>query len=75
MNGSLFAMLLYLVLYLQYALGYSALQTGLRLLLISGPILVTATVAGRLSEHVPVRWLIGPRPGLSRGRAVPHDRS
>jgi Major Facilitator Superfamily len=53
-------MLLYLVLYLQYALGYSALQTGLRLLLISGPTLVTATVAGRLSEHVPVRWLIGP---------------
>ena len=60
MNGSLFAMLLYLVLYLQYALGYSALQTGLRLLLISGPTLVTATVAGRLSERVPVRWLIGP---------------
>ena len=60
MNGSLFSMLLYLVLYLQYALGYSALQTGLRLLLISGPTLITATVAGRLSERVPVRWLIGP---------------
>ena len=60
MNGSLFSMLLYLVLYLQYALGYSALQTGLRLLLISGPTLVTATVAGRMSERVPVRWLIGP---------------
>jgi EmrB/QacA subfamily drug resistance transporter len=60
MNGSLFAMLLYLVLYLQYALGYSALQTGLRLLLISGPTLITATVAGRLSERMPVRWLIGP---------------
>jgi EmrB/QacA subfamily drug resistance transporter len=60
MNGSLFAMLLYLVLYLQYALGYSALQTGLRLLLISGPVLITASVAGRLSERVPVRWLIGP---------------
>jgi hypothetical protein len=53
-------MLLYLVLYLQNALGYSALQTGLRLLLISGPTLVTATVAGRLSERIPVRWLIGP---------------
>jgi Major Facilitator Superfamily len=60
MNGSLFSMLLYLVLYLQDALGYSALQTGLRLLLISGPTLVTATIAGRLSERVPVRWLIGP---------------
>ncbi|HWU40186.1 MAG TPA: MFS transporter, partial [Candidatus Acidoferrum sp.] len=60
MNGSLFAMLLYLVLYLQYVLGYSSLQSGLRLLLISGPTLITATVAGRLSERVPVRWLIGP---------------
>jgi hypothetical protein len=60
MNGSLFAMLLYLVLYLQNVLGYSALQAGLRLLLISGPTLITATVAGRLSERVPVRWLIGP---------------
>jgi EmrB/QacA subfamily drug resistance transporter len=60
MNGSLFSMLLYLVLYLQDSLGYSALQTGLRLLLISGPTLVTATIAGRLSERVPARWLIGP---------------
>jgi hypothetical protein len=60
MNGSLFSMLLYLVLYLQYVLGYSALQTGLRLLLISGPTLITATAAGRLSERMPVRWLIGP---------------
>lgn len=60
MNGSLFAMLLYLVLYFQDDLGYSALQTGLRLLLITGATLVAATAAGRLSSRVPVRWLIGP---------------
>ncbi|HEY5246205.1 MAG TPA: MFS transporter [Acidimicrobiales bacterium] len=60
MNGSLFAMLVYLVLYLQDNLGYSALQTGLRLLLISGASLVFATISGRLSSQVPVRWLIGP---------------
>jgi EmrB/QacA subfamily drug resistance transporter len=60
MNGSLYAILLYLVLYLQDDLGYSALQTGLRLLIMSGVTLVTATVAGRLSTHMPVRWLIGP---------------
>jgi EmrB/QacA subfamily drug resistance transporter len=60
MNGSLFAMLLYLVLYLQDDLGYSALQTGVRLLLVSGSTLVVATIAGRLSSQVPVRWLIGP---------------
>jgi EmrB/QacA subfamily drug resistance transporter len=60
MNGSLFAMLLYLVLYLQDDLGYSALATGVRLLLISGGTLVSAIIAGRLSSHMPVRWLIGP---------------
>jgi len=60
MNGSLYAMLLYLVLYLQDDLGYSALQTGLRLLIMSGVTLVTATIAGRLSTHMPVRWLVGP---------------
>ncbi len=60
MNGSLYAILLYLVLYLQDDLGYSALGTGLRLLVMSGVTLVTATIAGRLSTHMPVRWLIGP---------------
>jgi EmrB/QacA subfamily drug resistance transporter len=60
MNGSLFAIFLYLVLYLQDLLGYSALATGLRFLVISGAMLIAATVSGRLSEYVPVRWLIGP---------------
>jgi EmrB/QacA subfamily drug resistance transporter len=60
MNGSLYAMLLYLVIYLQDVLGYSALGAGLRVAIISGATLVTAAVAGRLSEHMPVRWLIGP---------------
>ena len=60
MNGSLFAMFLYLVLYLQEVLGYSALATGVRLAVITGATLFTAIPAGRLSAHVPVRWLIGP---------------
>jgi EmrB/QacA subfamily drug resistance transporter len=60
MNGSLFGMLLYLVLYLQNVLGYSALATGVRLLVTSGAQLLAAALAGRLSERVPVRWLIGP---------------
>jgi EmrB/QacA subfamily drug resistance transporter len=60
MNGSLYAILLYLVLYLQDILGYSAQGAGLRLAIITLAQLVTATIAGRLSEHVPVRWLIGP---------------
>jgi EmrB/QacA subfamily drug resistance transporter len=60
MNGSLFAMLLYFTLYLQEVLDYSALQTGLRLAIITGATLFTAIPAGRLSSRIPVRWLIGP---------------
>jgi predicted MFS family arabinose efflux permease len=60
LSASLFSLLLYLVLYLQDVLGFSALQTGLRLLVISGGILATSTIAGRLTSHVPVRFLIGP---------------
>jgi EmrB/QacA subfamily drug resistance transporter len=59
-SASIFALLLYLVLYLQDILGYSALATGLRLLVLSGGILATSTLAGRLTSHVPVRLLIGP---------------
>jgi len=60
LSASIFAMLLYLVLYLQDILGYSALGTGVRLTIISGGILVTATLSGRLSSKMPVRFLIGP---------------
>src|SRR5206468_1203556 len=60
LSASIFSMLLYLVLYLQDLLGFSALQTGVRLLTVSGGILVVSTIAGRLSSRVPVRLLIGP---------------
>jgi EmrB/QacA subfamily drug resistance transporter len=60
MNGSLYAMFLYLILYLQDVQGYSALQSGLRLVVITGATLFTALPAGRLSARVPVRLLVGP---------------
>jgi EmrB/QacA subfamily drug resistance transporter len=60
LSASIFAMILYLVLYLQDILGYSPLATGVRVMFLSGGILVAATVAGRLSSRVPVRLLIGP---------------
>jgi hypothetical protein len=60
LSASIFSMLLYLVLYLQDILGYSPLATGVRLMVISGGVLVTSTVAGRLTSRVPVRLLIGP---------------
>ncbi len=59
-SASIFSMLTYVVLYLQNILGYSALQTGVRFLPLSGAIFVVAGIAGRLSSVVPVRWLIAP---------------
>ncbi len=60
MNGSLYAVLLYFVIYLQDVLGYSALAAGLRLAIISVAQLATSVLAGRFSQRVPARWLIGP---------------
>ena len=60
LSAGLFAMFLYLTLYLQDVLGYSALQTGLRFLVLSGGILLTSTLAGRLTAFVPIRFLIAP---------------
>ncbi len=60
LSASIFAMLLYLVLYIQDILGYSPLATGVRLMFISVGILATSTVAGRLTSRVPIRLLIGP---------------
>ena len=36
------------------------IDAGLRLAIISGAQFVTAAIAGRVSERVPARWLIGP---------------
>lgn len=60
LSASIFALILYLVLYVQDVLGFDALNTGLRLLVLSAGILVTSTIAGRLSSRVPARLLIGP---------------
>ncbi len=60
MNGSLYAMFLYIVLYFQNDQHFSALGCGWRLAIITAGALVTAIPAGRLSAHIPVRFLIGP---------------
>ncbi len=59
-SASLFSLLTYIVIYLQNILGYSAIQTGVRVLPLTGAIFFTAGIAGRLTEHLPTRWLIGP---------------
>jgi predicted MFS family arabinose efflux permease len=60
MNGGLFAMFLYLTLYLQEALHYSALDTGLRIALITLVMMCVAIPSGRFSQRIPARWMMGP---------------
>ncbi|HEV8065750.1 MAG TPA: DHA2 family efflux MFS transporter permease subunit, partial [Acidimicrobiales bacterium] len=60
MNAGLFALFTYLVIYMQNILGLSAVATGVRFLLLTGAMFATAALAGRLTNSVPIRWLIAP---------------
>jgi len=59
-SASMFSALTYLVLYVQQLLGYSAVEAGLRFLVFSGVIFFSAALAGRATNRVPARLLIGP---------------
>jgi EmrB/QacA subfamily drug resistance transporter len=56
--AAMFAMFLFLTLYIQDVLGYDPLQAGLRFLPISLISFVVAPFAGRLTVRVPVRLLL-----------------
>ena len=58
-SASIFAMFLYLTLYIQDVLGFGPLQAGVRFLPITLLSFVVAPIAGRLSVRVPVRLLLG----------------
>lgn len=60
MNGSLYSLFLFIVLYFENAKHYTALGCGLRLAIITAGSLATAIPAGRLSARIPVRFLIAP---------------
>jgi EmrB/QacA subfamily drug resistance transporter len=60
LSASLFSLLTYLVLYLQNVLRLSAIGTGVRFLVLSGATFLTAGLAGRLTNSVPVKWLMAP---------------
>jgi EmrB/QacA subfamily drug resistance transporter len=57
--GSIIALYIYLSIYLQDGLGFSAVGAGLRLLTCTVPLLVTSIALSRLRGRVPARWLIG----------------
>jgi EmrB/QacA subfamily drug resistance transporter len=59
LHASMFAMFLYLVLYMQNILGYSPLEAGLRFLPVSLLSFLAAPVAGKLAERLPVRAFLG----------------
>lgn len=56
--ASLYSLILYVTLYLQDILGYSAFQAGLRFLPLTLLVLLAAPIGGRLSAHVPLRLLL-----------------
>jgi EmrB/QacA subfamily drug resistance transporter len=58
-SSSMFAMFLYLTLYIQDVLGYNALHAGLRFLPITLISFVVAPISGRLSVRIPMRALLG----------------
>ena len=80
LSASMFAMFLYLTLYVQNILGYSALESGLRFMPITLVSFAVAPVSGKLAERLGVRWfltgglvLVGAGLLLMRGLAVGDD--
>jgi EmrB/QacA subfamily drug resistance transporter len=64
LHASIFAMFLYLTLYLQNILSYSPFEAGLRFLPISLLAFIAAPIAGKLAERLPVRAFLGGGLGL-----------
>jgi len=59
LSAGMFAMFLYITLYMQDVLGYSPLETGVRFLPLTLVSFFVAPVAGRLSARIQVRVLLG----------------
>jgi predicted MFS family arabinose efflux permease len=58
LSASMFSMFLYLTLYVQNILGYSALESGLRFLPITLVSFALAPISGKLAERLGVRWFL-----------------
>jgi EmrB/QacA subfamily drug resistance transporter len=59
LSASMFAMFLYIVLYIQNVLGYTPFEAGVRFLPLSIVSFFMAPLAGRLSTRLPARVLLG----------------
>ena len=58
LSASIFAMFLYLTLYMQEVLGYSALAAGLRFLPLTMLAFIVAPIAGKLTVRIQTRFLM-----------------
>jgi EmrB/QacA subfamily drug resistance transporter len=59
LSAGMFAMFLYLTIYLQGVQGFSPLEAGLRFLPLTFLSFVASPIAGSLSHRVPIRFLLG----------------
>jgi EmrB/QacA subfamily drug resistance transporter len=59
LSAGMFAMFLYLTIYMQGVLNFSPLETGLRFLPLTVLSFVVAPISGKLSNRVPIRILVG----------------
>jgi EmrB/QacA subfamily drug resistance transporter len=59
LSAGMFAMFLYLTIYMQGVLDFSPLETGLRFLPLTVLSFVVAPISGKLSNRVPIRILVG----------------
>ncbi len=58
LSAAMFSMFLYLTLYIQNVLGYSALEAGLRFLPVTILSFLVAPVSGKLAERVGIRYFL-----------------
>ena len=59
LSAGMFAMFLYLTIYMQGVLGFSPLEAGLRFLPLTVLSFIAAPIAGSLSHRIPIRVLLG----------------
>ncbi len=59
LSAGMFAMFLYLTIYLQGVQGFSPLETGLRFLPLTVLSFIASPIAGSLSHRIPIRVLLG----------------
>jgi EmrB/QacA subfamily drug resistance transporter len=64
LSGGMFALFLYLTIYMQGVLDFSPLETGLRFLPLTVLSFVASPIAGKLSDRIPIRILLGVGLGL-----------